>query len=318
MRSPDASVFRRRRAGALLALGLVAAGLAIFLLGRGDDSEDRSARTARSTPAPTPTPAPSELPGGGRTIFPDRRVVSFYGHPAADELGILGIGKPSLAGRRLLRQVKPYERKTRAVLPAMELLGTIANADPGMDGTYRSRTSPKIIARYLKAAREVGALLVLDIQPGRADFFTETKALRRWLKEPDVGLALDPEWRVQEGQIPGKVIGSVTPRELNATTAWLDQLTERLKLPQKLVIVHQFTDDMVDATQMKARRNLAIVLTADGFGGREVKIAKYRAFTQEGTGFHEGFKLFYQEDVGLMTPKQVLGLRPPPDLVIYE
>ena len=56
-----------------------------------------------------------------------------------------------------------------------------------------------MIRRYLKAARKAKALLMLDIQPGRSDFFTETTRLRKWLKEPDVGLALDPEWRMGPG-----------------------------------------------------------------------------------------------------------------------
>ena len=73
---------------------------------------------------------------------------------------------------------------------------------------------------------EAKALLLLDIQPGASDFFTEATRLERWLREPDVGLALDPEWRVQPGQVPGQVIGRVDSREVNAVTAWLAQLTE--------------------------------------------------------------------------------------------
>ena len=63
---------------------------------------------------------------------------------------------------------------------------------------------------------------------------------------------------------------------------------------------------------------LAMVLNADGFGSRPVKVSKYRAFTRAAPTFHEGFKLFYEEDAGLMTPREVLGLRPAPDVVVYE
>ena len=44
------------------------------------------------------------------------------------------------------------------------------------------------------------------------------------------------------------------------------------KLPQKLFLIHQFTDDMVDDTQLQERRGLAMVLNADGFGTRELKV----------------------------------------------
>ena len=159
---------------------------------------------------------------------------------------------------------------------------------------------------------------MLDVQPGRSDFFTEVTRLRKWLRKPGVGLALDPEWRVGPGAVPGQVIGRVDAREINATTAWLEQLIARNRLPQKLVIVHQFTDDMVDETALRPRTGEAIVLNADGFGTRPVKVSKYRRFTRQAPGFEQGFKLFYHEDAGLMTPRQVLRLKPPPDVVVYE
>jgi hypothetical protein len=204
------------------------------------------------------------------------------------------------------------------VLPALELITVIANADAGEDGMYRTRQENGVIRRYLRAARRHKMLLVLDIQPGRSDFFTETTRLERWLREPDVGLALDPEWRVSEGQVPGQVIGHVEPREVNATSAWLAQLVARHDLPEKLFVVHQFTDDMVDDTALKPRSGLAMVLNADGFGSAEVKVAKYHAFARAAPALDHGFKLFYREDAGLMSPRQVLRLRPSPDVVVYE
>ena len=265
-------------------------------------------RVSQTKPKPTPTPGPP--------ILPDKRVVAFYGNPAADELGILGIGAPDLAGRRLLRQAKAYGKN---VQPAMELIAVVANAHPGMDGLYNRRERNGIIRRYLRAARKVDAILILDIQPGRSDFFTETLRLQRWLKEPDVHLALDPEWRIRAGQVPGDVIGTVEAREVNGVSAWLEQLTVRENLPPKLMVIHQFTHDMIQGRdQLKPRERVQIVLNADGFGGREVKIAKYRDFTRGKSAFHEGFKLFYKEDLNLMRPREVLRLRPQPDLVVYE
>ena len=114
------------------------------------------------------------------------------------------------------------------------------------------------------------------------------------------------------------MIGRVDSREVNAVTAWLADLAKERELPEKLVVIHQFTDDMVDDTTLKAREGLQIVLNADGFGTRPVKKSKYDAFTRRAPGFEPGFKLFYEEDVGLMTPRQVLALRPPPDFVVYE
>ena len=283
--------------------------------GAGDGDKGSAASAAEATPTPPPT-----LPSGKRRIFPDHRVVGFYGNPAADELGILGIGPPSKIAAKLRKQAKPYGRKTRPVLPAFELITTIADADPGDSGKYRTRMPNKLISRYYKAARKAKAILLLDIQPGQSDFFEETIRLERWLKKPDVGLALDPEWRMRNGEKPGTVIGSVTARELNATSAWLDQLVEKNNLPQKLVVIHQFTLDMIEnRPRLKTRPNLAITLNADGFGTQAQKLEKYDAFTKGAAKkFHNGYKLFYKEDTNLMTPKQVMAMKPRPDFVVYE
>jgi hypothetical protein len=241
-----------------VALLAAAAGAVTGAGGDGDAPEG-----AREASAKLP-PAPPELPRGGRSIFPEFRVVAFYGAPQSAELGELGIGTPASAARRLERQAEAYASRRRPVLPAMELIAVIANADAGADGMYRARQPDAIIRRYLRAARRAKALLLLDIQPGRSDFFGETTRLERWLREPDVGLALDPEWRVVPDEVPGQVIGRVDAREVNATTAWLEQLTRRHRLPEKLVVIHQFTDDMVDDTQLQPREGLQIVLNATG------------------------------------------------------
>jgi hypothetical protein len=310
---PTSSVFWRRRLAALAVLASLVLVVVVVACGSGPGDEP-----AAGTAAAKRSAAPPELPGGGREILPRYRVVAYYGAPQDPELGTLGIGTPDAAVRRLKRQARPYAHNARPVLPALELITVVAAADPGEGGRYSMRQSDTVIRRYLRAARRAKALLLLDIQPGRSDFFTEATRLRKWLREPDVGLALDPEWRVQAPDIPGKVIGRVDPREVNATTAWLAELVATENLPQKLLVVHQFTDDMVDESQLKPRKGLATVLNADGFGNASVKIDKYHRFTRQSPGFGTGFKLFYNEDSGLMSPRRVLKLEPPPDVVVYE
>lgn len=304
---------RRRQlaaAGAALALALVALVTALGVAGGGSGG---GGRRAADTPA-----APVQLPGGGRQILPDRFVVATYGAPQARELGDLGIGSPASAGRRLLRQARAYAANGRRVLPAMELIAEIANRDPGADGLYRTRQPDRVIARYLRAARRIGAILILDVQPGQASFFAEVQTLERWLRQPDVSLALDPEWHTP-GAVPGTVIGSVDVREVNAISFWLDRLTRQLALPQKLLVVHRFTGDMIAGEErLKPRAAVAVTVNVDGFGGRAVKIAKYKAFAQRRPGLHNGFKLFYREDVDLLEPRRVLRMRPRPELVVYE
>jgi hypothetical protein len=291
--------------------GLVLVVLALAGCGGGD--ADPAAKAAEKPEA--------ELPGGGRIIFadPKRRVVAFYGHPQDPQLGVLGIGPPAQAAARLKRVAARYRTRRRPVLPAMELLATVTNAAPGDDGLHLSRTPGSIIRRYLQAARSVGAVLILDIQPGRATFLPEAQRLERWLREPDVSLALDPEWHVGPDELPGQVIGSVDATEVAAVGDWLDALTQRHDLPQKLLVVHQFTEGMIKRRELlHPYKSVAVVLNTDGFGTAPVKAAKYQEFARLSDFAFNGFKLFYEEDIGLMSPRRVLRLRPTPDLVVYE
>ncbi len=317
---PSPEVIRRRR---LAALGAVAAAAALAgaAVGAGDRSRgDTSAApdTGAGAKARQTPPKPGQLPLGGTTIFPRFRVVAFYGAPQSRELGALGIGSPDHAVRRLAAQAKPYAKPTRPVMLALELLADVANRDPGTDGLYRTRQPPSVIRRYLAAARRAKALLVLDIQPGHADFLTETRHLDRWLKEPDVGLALDPEWHTP-GAVPGTRIGSVDADDVNAVARHVAAIVRENALPEKLFVVHQFTPNMIAGKERVVQPpGLAVTMNVDGFGDRPNKVAKYRQFTHDGTRFRRGYKLFYEEDTNLMTPRSVLALQPRPDFVVYE
>lgn len=321
--------------GALRGRGAVAVASATVLVLTGvvfaltrDGSESGPKRSSATGGANGATPAqaakpppPRELPGGGRRIFPDRRVVAFYGNPAAAALGVLGIGKPSAMVAKLRRQAEPYRRKSRPILPALELISSIAANAPGDDGRYVNHVPAEIINRYLRAARKAKAILILDIQPGHADFMSETKRLRRWLKEPDVGLAIDPEWHTP-GAVPGTQLGSTTAADVNRVTRYVAKIVRDGRLPQKLFIIHQFTQNMVrNKSQLQTPPELAVTMNVDGFGTRSAKLSKYKDLTRKPNrppGTHVGFKLFYQEDTNLFTPKGVMALRPRPDVIMYE
>ena len=296
----------------MIALGVV--GLLVLVLAtRGSDDEGGDRSEARRQAAPP------ELPRGGRQILPRFRLVAYYGAPQSEELGALGIGTPDQAGRRLLRQARAFKRRGRPVLPVFELIAVVANGAPGPDRLYRTRQDAKTIRRYLAAARRAKALLLLDVQPGRADFLAELRALEPFLREPDVGLALDPEWHVGPGEVPGQVLGSVDAGVVNAVSARLAQIVRERRLPEKLLVVHQFTPNMVRRKRTLQRRpGVAMVLDVDGFGTQAEKIAKYRELARGNEQFAHGIKLFYREDTNLMSPREALALRPQPQLVVYE
>jgi hypothetical protein len=304
-------VYRRRRVVALSVLAGLAIG--IVLVTSGSDSKPK-AEAAKAA-------GPPQLPRGGTTIFPRFRVVAYYGAPQDPQLGELGIGTPARAAAKLERRAKKYSPGGRPLLPAFELISTVASGSPETGGLYSTRQSHAVIDRYLAAARKARTLLILDIQPGHADFMNEVRALYPYLEYPDVGIALDPEWKVPADQVPGKVIGSTDSAVVNQVSAYMDGIVRTHRLPQKLLVVHQFTNDMIQRKELLTQRpGVALTLNIDGFGDQPVKIAKYGEFMRapEERRFHAGFKLFFHEDTNLMSPKQVLRLRPPPEFVVYE
>jgi len=306
---------RQRRLAGLGVLVAVVLGIGftgLAALGGGEESPKRE-RAQK---------APAELPRGGRAILPRHRVVAYYGAPQDRELGALGIGSPDSAARHLERQARPYGRRRRPALPAFELIASVASSAAGGDGDYSDRQTPHTVRRYLAAARRHKALLMLDIQPGRSPFMREVRAFRRFLEQPDVSLALDPEWSMAPGQLPGKQIGSTDAGTVNRISRYLSRIVRERDLPQKLLVIHRFTNDMIRSEgQLERHPGVALVVNVDGFGNQPIKKAKYRDFTHDRRAAKvrsNGFKLFYREDTNLMNPRQVLGLKPPPDLVVYE
>jgi hypothetical protein len=304
-------VYRRRRIVALSILAGVVLG--IVLVASGSDSKPK-AEAAKAA-------GPPQLPRGGRTIFPRYRVVAYYGAPQDAQLGELGIGTPAHAAAKLDRRARMYRSGGRPLLTAFELISTVASGSPETSGLYSTQQSHAVIDRYLAAAHKAHALLILDIQPGHAEFMDEVRALYPYLEYPDVGVALDPEWKVPADQVPGKVIGSTDASVVNQVSSYLANIVRTHDLPQKLLVVHQFTNDMIQRKELLTQPpGVALTLNVDGFGDQPEKIAKYGEFNRapEQRRFHAGFKLFYHEDTNLMKPRQVLGLHPPPEFVVYE
>lgn len=278
------------------------------------------------SPAASPSPAPlAQLPRGGRSIFPRHVVVMAYGTAQTPVLGVLGEGTPDQAAARLKTRAEAFQVPSgRPVLPAFELITTIAQAGPGADGDYSGAVSHADVQRYLVAARKARMMLVLDFQPGRGDVLEQVKQYEPFLRQPEVGIALDPEWVLQPGQQPGRQVGSMDAATVNRVSAYLAGLTRAHRLPEKLFLVHQFQRRMLpDRARIVDRPGLALVFHVDGFGPQSQKRDTYDALSVKdgkaaGGRAHNGFKLFLDEDTDLLTPAETMALRPRPELVSYQ
>lgn len=323
----------------LVGLILLAFLLAVGAVGQAREPAGRT--SPRSTPTPTvpispvvpvPTPSPepparstpsadvpAALPDGGSRVFAGNKIlVAYYGTAGSGALGVLGEKSPDAIYPQLVRASRPFARNGRSVQPVFELIVTVAHAGPTRTGMYSSDIDRAKVQRYIDAAHRHGVLLVLDLQPGRADFLAVAKRWEWALKDPYVGLALDPEWRMGRTQVPGRVIGSVSAAEVNRVSRWLDDLAEREGLPQKVFMLHQFRTSMIRGIErVVPRPNLAMVQHVDGFGPPGAKLSTYRVVAKP-RQFTMGFKLFYDEDVPRMTPAQVLRIRPQVRFVSFQ
>lgn len=264
-----------------------------------------------------------ELPGGGLVLFPDRVFVASYGNPSGPALGVLG--ERDAAGsiaftQELAAQYDGLFGPDVQVQPAFEIIATIASASAGEDGQYSRREDIDLLTEWVDAATEAGLYVVLDLQPGRIDFLTQAKEIEELLVRPNVGLALDPEWRLTPTQVHLEQIGTVTTAEVNEVSDWLAQLVRDNNLPQKLLIIHNFRISMLtDRQDLVDHPELATMVHVDGQGAQDDKDATYASITGEGPDFlWWGWKNFYDEDVGLRSPEDTADVEPQPNFISYQ
>ena len=289
---------------------------AIRAIGDGFGSRDQLAeriRLARTVP---------ELPGGGQLMFPGRRVVALYGAPGSPDLGPLGRQSIPASVARAKALAARYDKLSPVpVVPGFEIIVTVASAEPGPDGKYSTVADPADIRPWVDAAAAAGVYVTLDLQPGRSDFLTQAKKFRELLRQPHVGLALDPEWRLKPDQVHLEQIGAVTPAEINRTSTWLADLVAAEKLPQKAFVLHQFDADMLgDRSQIDTRRpELGFLIHADGHGTPRVKMGTWNRIV---AGIPPrtwlGWKNFFQMDKPTFSPRRTMGVDPVPWFISYQ
>jgi hypothetical protein len=263
-----------------------------------------------------------QLPGGGQVLFPMRMLVALYGHPGTPALGVLGQQSLSASIARAKAAAAQYRSLSRVpVVPAFEIIATVAEAHAGYDGSYSYRTPVDLLRPWVREATAAGMYVILDLQPGRANLLTQAKTYQSLLELPNVGLALDAEWKLQPGQVPLRQIGSVSIDEVNSVVKWLADLTARYRLPQKLLVLHQFRLSMIqDENRLDTRYDdLAILIHMDGQGTPGDKLKTWMVISRAApAGVFFGWKDFYVEDHPMMSPRQTIARTPSLSMISYQ
>ncbi len=266
----------------------------------------------------------AQLPGGGYSILGDvtpKRYVAFYGHPETPALGVLGEQGPAETLQLMAPFLEAYGADGYQTIPTFEVMASVAAANATDDGDYSFEWPASTFTEWIDTAAANGGYVILDLQPGREDFLSQAKQYEELLLLPHVGLALDPEWRLKPDQLHLRQVGRVDASEVNLVVDWLADLVRDNGLPQKMIIVHQFREFMIEnRSTLKQRPELQMIVQMDGQGPIATKDTTWAVLTKgtENNHWKWGWKNFFDEDSPTPSPEHTMGKVPTPVFVSYQ
>jgi len=266
-----------------------------------------------------------QLPGA---ILPGHRIVAFYGNIRSKGMGILGREPKEQMFRKFEGVLKEWQAADPSipVQAALHNVTITAQGTPGKDGKWRLMNSKATIEEVISWAREHKCILFLDVQPGHSTLQVEVPKLEQYLKQPDIHLGIDPEFSLatMPGIRPNQRIGTLDAKDVNWTINYLSRIVSENKLPPKVLTVHRFTRKMItNYKNIKLDPRVQVVMHMDGHGDPTLKKDSYKDYIVAEPVQYTGFKLFYEYDPKpkphrLMTPSEVIALKPSPLYVQYQ
>lgn len=258
-------------------------------------------------------------------ILPYKRIIAFYGNLYSKQMGILGELPKLDVLNKLKEEVAAWQQADSMLeaVPALHYIAVTAQSLPGKGGKYRLRMPFSQIDSVLNMAKQIDAIVFLDIQVGLSDLQSEIPEFKEYLKLPNVHLGIDPEFSMKGGQRPGKVIGEFNADDINYTADYLANLVKENNLPPKILVIHRFTQGMVKQyDQIKLRPEVQFVMHMDGWGIPAKKINTYKQFIFKEPVEYTGFKIFYKNDTKnngrLVTHHELMQLKPQPVYIQYQ
>jgi hypothetical protein len=300
--------------------------------------------TATATPSPTPSPTPTFDPTLG-AVLPSHRIIAYYAVPGAEATGPAYVPSDAML-KRLKKQGAAYEKIDPAhpVQLGIDLVVSVPDSFPGPQQTYSHHVDTQTIQSYIDLCQKNNLLLFLDLNIGWAPIMDEVHFFLPYLERYSfVHMAIDPEWMFpRHDGIPGVNLSNVRASDLNPVIEAVAAVPMNFHVPRKILLIHQYRPDgdglrnPSDAGQAEIANKkdlifdprVDVVIHVDSVGGysgdHEDKKQQYTEWVKNDLQkYHNfqygGFKLFYhiEEKTGVMSPKEVLKLDPPPMVVTY-
>ena len=273
---------------------------------------------------PSASPA-LELPRGGRTIFPDHRLVGFCGTPGAPALGPL-LDHPAAKTAKLL-SVRDAVRER----PEASCRSSSSSPSSCRPAGVRTASTGVRVARQRRSTstcRPRG-------RPRRCCCSTSSRgtrtssprcsASRSTCASPTWASRSIPSGRCGPSRRPGKFYGQATGESINAVIAYLSTLVggrrppgEGARLPPGERLRGQGRGG-----HQAARPGSSSSRASTAWGPRARRSTRTTTSCAPcAPACTPGFKLFFDEDrrtaASLMTPDEVMALVPRPEYVMYE
>lgn len=283
-------------------------------------SGERIGRKSPNQPVvpPPATPAPPPPP---RSLFDTYQILAYYGNPYSATMGILGEYEGDELVRRVKAQAAKYQELNpdKTVIAALHLVYAVAQARPGSDGTYLGLMPDEMVEGLIELTRANNMLLFIDLQNGRADPVAQAQKVQRWMVNDNVHLAVDPEFTMGPNETPSDDIGSLDGETINRIQDLLNETAAQAGITNKILIVHQFQEDMItNKSAIAKKERVDVVINMDGWGPPPGKLSKYEQLITNQPVQHAGIKLFYRWDKPLLTEADVQALTPRPSYIQYQ
>jgi hypothetical protein len=245
----------------------------------------------------------------------DETIVAYYGRPGVSSLGVLGQHSIDALIPIVKAKADEYAKiLNHHVTPAFDIIYGLGAADPGRRKDYIIPLSSQKLMPYITAAKEHGFALFIDLQLGKMTPLQAVQPVLKYLKYPNVHIAIDPEFEVHDLEIPpGRVVGHISGEEINQVQEAMTQYMNKNNIQEKkILVVHMFRHSMVtDQEAVRGYKNIDLIMNLDGHGPAKLKIDIYNGLYTKNVAakIAGGFKLFFKEDKpSIMTPREVLGL----------
>lgn len=250
------------------------------------------------------------------TYHEDDLLIGYYGRPYSKKLGVLGVHDIDTLVQKMKEKKEEYipYLPNKKITPTFHIIKDIATLEAGWDKDHIKPLKHEIIMDYINRAQIENFAVLLDVQLGTMTPLEAVKPILKYLKYPNVHIAVDPEFKIPTHRKypPGKYIGHIFGSDVNQVQeAMQNFMIENSIEGKRMLVIHMFHKKMLRKRGViKNYDSINLTFNVDGHGRGTTKVKIYNSlYNEEANKIAKGgFKIFFKNDKKpLMTPEEILG-----------